>query len=189
MLVEGDLASDGEASRYDGGSDDDEDVPATPGARYVERLIEGAAEGGVTATSLRWDGASQLVGAVMYGNVKCEVRVDVSVTREAVLLRGSYSGVSMGGVNSVPVLKLLVAAAAAPDAIARDVGAKRAAAKRAADALAPRAVADSLLHAVATAKTSFAYAGLRRLVEPATLPHPARASMPWASTAAQLMRK
>ena len=172
MLVEGDLASDGEASCYDDGSDDDEDVPTTPGARYVERLIEGAAQEGVTATSLRWDGASRLVGAVFYGGHRCEVRVDVSATREAVLLRGSYSYVSnrLDGVNWVPVLKLLVAAAAAPDAIARDVGAKRAAAKRAADALAPRAVADSLLHAVATAKTSFAYAGLRRLVEPATLP-------------------
>ena len=172
MLVDGALASDGEASCYDGGSDDDDDED-TAGARYVERLLANAAREGYAATSIRWDGTSQLVGAVSRGTEKYEVRVDVSATREAVILRASYvdgRGRRDDGVNSVPVLTLLAAAAAAPGAIACDVGAQRAAVKRAADALEPRAVADALLHAVATATTSFAYAGLRRLVEPVTLP-------------------
>ena len=135
MLVEGDLASDGEASRYDGGDgyddnlSDDGDNDGTAGARYIEGLLADAAREKFDVTSMRWDGTS--LRGVVAGNVagqlgaatrlKWEVRVDVVATARDVVLRASTSdGPVVYGVAALPVLKLLEAAAAAPSSIARD---------------------------------------------------------------------
>ena len=176
MLVEGDLASDGEASRYDGGDgyddnlSDDGDNDGTAGARYIEGLLADAAREKFDVTSMRWDGTS--LRGVVAGNVagqlgaatrlKWEVRVDVVATARDVVLRASTSdGPVVYGVAALPVLKLLEAAAAAPSSIARDAAVTGAAA-----ALAPADIANVLLHAVAMAKpgTSSAYDGLLELI-------------------------
>ena len=69
MLVEGDLASDGEASRYDDGSDDGGD-DGTAGARFVEGLLADAAREKFDVTSMRWDGTS--LRGVVAGNVDAQ---------------------------------------------------------------------------------------------------------------------
>ena len=114
-------------------------------------------------TSMRWDGrvaprrrgGGRRVDAAT--RLKWEVRVDVVATARDVVLRASTSdGPVVYGVAALPVLKLLEAAAAAPSSIARDAAVTGAAA-----ALAPRDIANVLLHAVATALSPHAFC-LRR---------------------------
>jgi len=170
MLVDEALASDGEASRYDGGSDDDEDD--TAGARYVERLLADAAREKFDVMALRWDGTS-LRGVVAGPATPCTigaalatdeitqrwaVRVDVVATARDVVLRASADP-PVYGVSALPVLQLLAAAAAAPGSIVRDAAVTSAAAT-----LEPRDIANVLLHAVATATSASAYDGLATLV-------------------------
>ena len=85
----------------------------------------------------------------------------VATARDVVLRASTSDGPVVYGVAALPVLKLLAAAAAAPGSIARDAAVTTAAA-----ALAPRDIANVLLHAVATAKpgTSSAYDGLLELI-------------------------
>ena len=126
MLVEGDLASDGEASRYDDGSDDDEDDPTTPRRAVRRGADRGRGPGEVrrrryVGTAPRGSSGPSSTGRAIDGrcaSTSSRRRAPWSCARAP-----ATSATGLDGVNSVPVLKLLVAAAAAPDAIARDVGA------------------------------------------------------------------
>ncbi|KAK7250208.1 hypothetical protein SO694_000066109 [Aureococcus anophagefferens] len=172
-LVAAELDSETDDSPYEA-SDDEERGGApratnkaeTRGSKFVERLLAGAAAEGVVS-SMRWDGDS-LRGAVSGGDRQVVVTVEVRAAGDAVVLRASCRrtkdhkswGAGVGLADSVPALQLLRFAAIKPGDVARvrDVAADAA-------KLAPRAVADVLLHAVATAeKPTSAYDGLKAVI-------------------------
>ena len=186
-LVAEELESETEDSPYEASGDeeggDDQRSSAAPkaetrGAKFVKRLLVGAATKRASVSSVRWDGDS-LSGVVSRGARQVIVTLEVRAAGDAVVLRASCRGTKgraswgagVGLADSVPALQLLRVAAKTPDDVARVQDVAADAAK-----LAPQAVADVLLHAVATAAagTTSAYECLKEAISTAA---PATASL------------
>ncbi|KAH8067721.1 hypothetical protein JL721_7275 [Aureococcus anophagefferens] len=181
-LVAEELESETEDSPYEASGDeeggDDQRSSAAPkaetrGAKFVKRLLVGAATKRASVSSVRWDGDS-LSGVVSRGARQVIVTLEVRAAGDAVVLRASCRGTKgraswgagVGLADSIPALQLLRVAAKTPDDVARVQDVAADAAK-----LAPQAVADAAISTAAPATASLLVdaAAVEKLALPAAI--------------------